>query len=102
MPPGRRESKLTVRNLRGLTGRESGIIIFGKRAGLCNWTNVKGFPRMHGFGIMGSSKSIPRVFGVHKGDLSDVFQGVMIGNYTLDDFEYRVVLFTIWEMTPRL
>ena len=53
-------------------------------------------------GIMGSSEDIPEVSGIHMSDISDVFQGVMIGNYTLDDFEYRVVLFTIWEMTPRL
>jgi hypothetical protein len=46
MPPGRRESKLTVKNLRGLTGRESGIVIFGEKGVLCNWANVEGFPLM--------------------------------------------------------
>jgi hypothetical protein len=39
-------------------------------------------------GIMGSSEDIPRVFRVHKTDLSKVFLGVTVGNYTLDDFEY--------------
>lgn len=39
-------------------------------------------------GIMGSSEDIPEVSGIHMSDISDVFQGVMIGNYTLDDFEY--------------
>ena len=93
---------MTVRNLRGLTGRESGIIIFVKRDALCNWASIEGFPLMCTAGIMGSSEDIPEVSGIHMSDISDVFQGVMIGNYTLDDFEYRVVLFTIWEMTPRL
>ena len=54
MPPGRRESKLPVKNLRDLTGRESGIIMFGKKGVLCNWADIEGFPRLCGAQVVGS------------------------------------------------
>ena len=39
-------------------------------------------------GMMGSSEDIPKVSGIHMPDLSDAFQGVTIGNFTLQSFEY--------------
>ena len=50
---------------------------------------------MHGFGIMGSSKSIPRVFGVHKAVLSGVFQGVRLVIISPCDFEYIKVKYCL-------
>ena len=79
---------MTVKSLQDLTGRESGIIMFGKKGVLCNWASIEGFPLMCSAGIMGSSEDIPKVSGIHMPDLSDVFQGVMIGNFTLQGFEY--------------
>jgi hypothetical protein len=83
-----KESKVTVKSLQDLTGRESGIIMFGKKGVLCNWADIEGFPRLCGRQVVGTSERIPFVLGIHMKSLFPLFRDVMIGNFTLQDFEY--------------
>ena len=56
------EEKLS--GLRELTGQESGVVIYGDKAIICNWTCVFGYPRLLApLGILGLGEEIDNIKG---------------------------------------
>jgi hypothetical protein len=76
-------------DLQELTGQESGIVIFEeKEAILCNWTQIKGIPRMFAGTIVGMAEEIPEVEGEHTDNLESLLDGIDIhicAEYTDDE-----------------
>lgn len=74
-----------METLQELTGQESGIVIYSGNGGqpeavVCNWSNVKGFPRVDPFclTVLGFGEEIPPVEGVIIDDISSRLEGVEI------------------------
>lgn len=57
-------------DLQELTGQESGIVVYeGRTAVICNWSSIKGFPRVFATGLIGMGEEILIVTGEHSEDL---------------------------------
>ena len=77
-------------DLRELTGKESGIVIYDSRDGiLCNWSSINGLPRLFFGGCTGMGEDIPDVDGVEIDDIADYLDGVNLSicAYLGDDDE---------------
>ena len=59
-----------VKNLQELTGRESGIVLYGRHGVMCNWSGMRGIPKEFATGLLDDFESIPVVEGVHVDDLT--------------------------------
>lgn len=66
----------TVTTLQELTGQESGIVVYGNKGILCNWSGIFGLPRMFATGLIGLNEAIPVVEGEHMDDLTGILDGV--------------------------
>lgn len=75
------EGRRKMEYLQELTGQESGIVIYGREGILCNWSGIKGLPRIFATGLIGLGEEIPAVEGEHTDDLSGVLEGVEINVY---------------------
>lgn len=71
-----KDGRIAVGSLRELTGQESGIVIYGKKGILCNWSGIFGLPRMFATGLIGLNEEIPVVEGEHMDDLTGILDGV--------------------------
>ena len=76
-----------VANLQDLTGRESGIVVYGSNGIICNWAGIEGLPMIAPTGLMGTGESVPEVAGAHADDLAPYLEGVEITNMTSGDGE---------------
>lgn len=78
----------TVATLQELTGRESGVILYGDRGVLCNWSGVRGIPAVFMSGLLDGYAQIPRVRGIHVDDLSHYLDNVeldiMVNDYNAE------------------
>ncbi len=85
---GQKEAR-AMTNLQDLTGRESGVVVYGDEGLLCNWTGISGLPRMFATGLVGAGEDIPDVPGERVDDLAPYLEGVEIAvavsNYSEDD-----------------
>lgn len=68
--------KETISNLQELTSQETGIVLYGDDGILCNWSEVKGLPRIFANVIVGMGEDIPVVNGEHLDDLASILDGV--------------------------
>lgn len=69
-------------DLQELTGQESGIVIFeDKEAILCNWSSIKGIPRMFAGSVIGMNEEIPEIQGEHADDQESLLDGIDINIY---------------------
>ncbi len=71
-------------NLRELTGKESGIVVYAPEGGraegvACNWAGVDGLPRLAPGGIiLGLGEDLPEVEGEKRDDLENLLEDVSI------------------------
>ena len=63
-------------NLQELTGRESGIVVYGDKGLLCNWASFEGLPRPFATGLIGMGEKIPEAAGERIEDLNVLLDGV--------------------------
>ena len=85
--------------LQDLTGQESGIVIYGREGILCNWSSIKGFPRIFATGLIGLGEEIPEVEGEHTNDLSSVLEDVEINVYANYDDDELPTSGTVYEIS---
>lgn len=75
------KNQKTVRTLKELTGKESGIVVYGeKEAIVCNWSGIEGFPRIFATGLVGLGEEIPKVSGGQTNDVNSLLAGVHVIN----------------------
>lgn len=69
---------MSYRTLEELTGRESGIVVYGGTdAILVNWTGIVGLPREFAGSAVGLGEIIPEIEGEHCG-IKDLLAGIDI------------------------
>lgn len=68
------------RTLQDLTGQESGIVIYhdDNEGILCNWSAIRGLPRIFAGVLVGLGEDIPQVDGEHTDQLADLLDQVTI------------------------
>lgn len=77
----------TRRTLQDLTGRESGIIVYGDRvARVVNWSSTDGIPYDTALGPIDMPQDIPQVNG-ERCELADLLDGVELDRGSLPDDE---------------
>lgn len=81
-----REVKKMI-TLQDLTGRESGLVIYGNTGILCNWASIEGLPMIGPSGLLGTGESVPGVAGAHVDDLAPYLEGMDVTNMTSGDGE---------------
>lgn len=70
----------TFQTLQELTGQESGIVIYGGEAVVCNWSHIQGFPRVDPLGltVLGFGEEIPAVQPKPCTNISELMEGITI------------------------
>lgn len=93
------ERRRKMEYLQELTGQESGIVIYGREGILCNWSSIKGLPRIFATGLVGLGEEIPEVEGEHVDDLSGILEGVEINIYANYDDDELPKSGTVYEIS---
>lgn len=66
-----------MKNLEELTGQESGIVIYTTKEGiLCNWSSIKGLPKLFVTGVFGLGEEIEESVPTETADCRDEIDGV--------------------------
>ena len=85
--------------LQELTGRESGIIVYGPNQGiLLNWAALDGIPRLFATGLVGSPEEIPDVKGCKINNLHQIIANIdldILADYTDDEFPETAVTYQV-------
>ena len=93
----------TVEDLQELTGQESGIVIYdGREAILCNWSSIKGLPRVFATGLIGMGENIPEVEGEHSDNLVDLLDGIDIYDYSAEQSDEPPKSGTVYEINDNV
>jgi len=68
-----------MKNLRELTGQESGIVIHvDGTAIICNWSDLDGIPRIFATGLVGLPDDLPAATNIyHTDNLDPVYDDIM-------------------------
>lgn len=90
-----------MKTLQELTGRESGIVIYGvdgecPEAIICNWAHIDGYPRLDPMGfVMGLGEDIPEAEGIKSDDIISLLEDAMILYANCDEIPAKGVVYTI-------
>lgn len=93
-----KEEKL-ITNLQDLTGRESGLVIYGNTGILCNWASIEGLPMIGPSGLLGTGEAILQVAGRHVDDLAPYLEDIEVTTMVDgDEDDYPLVSGTVYDL----